>query len=70
MTLLFILSNVLVAYTIWNTGAWTDDSSRIHDLVAMLLMALIAIVLAFTFAPYTQLGPLNLTPLVQHPTFI
>jgi D-alanyl-lipoteichoic acid acyltransferase DltB (MBOAT superfamily) len=69
MTYLFILANTLVSYTIWSTGAWTDDSPRIQDLLAMLLLALIAIVLAFTFAPYTDLGPLDLIPLVNHPTF-
>lgn len=69
MTLAFIATNVAVSYAIWGTGAWTDDSPRIQDLLAMLLLALIAIVLAFTFAPYTDLGPLDLIHLVNYPTF-
>lgn len=68
MVAAYLLSLVTTAYTIWNTGAWTDDSPRTQDLLAMLLMGLIMIVLAFTFSNYTDLPTFNFDPYVARYT--
>lgn len=62
MVTAFHIISIVMAYAIWGTGAWTDDSPRTQDLLAMLLLGLIIIVLALTFSPYTHLSMFNYDP--------
>ena len=64
----YLASQVAMAYAIWNTGAWTDDSPRTQDLLAMLLLGLVMIVLALTFSPFTDLPMFNYDPYVARYT--
>ena len=57
MITLFILTMLTVSTVIYLTGAWHDESSRIHDLVAFLLLANLVWLLSLVFQPYVEPWP-------------
>ena len=57
MITLFILTMLTASNVIYLTGAWHDDSSMLHDLVAFLLLANVVWLLSLAFQPYVDPWP-------------
>ena len=57
MITLFILIMLTVSTVIYKTGAWHHESSRTHDLIALLLLANVVWLLSLTFQPHVEPWP-------------
>jgi hypothetical protein len=57
MISLFIVLMLTVSTLIYKTGAWHDESSKTHDLIAFLLLANVVWLLSLTFQPYVEPWP-------------
>lgn len=52
MIFLFLWTALISSITIHKTGAWEDESSRLHDMVAFVLLAHVIWLLALIFQPF------------------
>lgn len=57
MSLAFLASALACSYTLQLVGAWSEESPKSFDLLAFMLLALLCIVLAITYSPFTEAAP-------------